>query len=323
MTTLEAGKQIAAGLRALIEPGSTVELRVPKAGRAREIAAFLRGQGWPEPVLADSGNGAYALCRIDLPNDEASRELVRRCLEALAFRFDDQAVHVDGTMFNAARIIRVPGTRNAKGDSTPDRPHRVARLLEVPDPREAASAEQLRALAAILPEPELANAVGQSGGRRGEQAATFDLEAFIGKHLDVHHHGPWVQGGYRWVLRACPFNSDHAELSAYVARRSGGAIVAGCQHYSCDWSWRDLREKFDPKPDRPARGKAKTKGKREAAVPPPPAEPVPLDQGAAVLVAVEAFLRRYVVFANQAQAVAVTLWVVHTWCFKAAETTPY
>jgi hypothetical protein len=208
-------------------------------GRARQIAAFLAGQGWPAPVLADSGNGAYVLVRVDLPNDEASRELLHRCLEALAFRFDDHAVHVDLTMFNAARIIRVPGTRNCKGDSTADRPHRTARLLEVPDPPEVVTAEQLEALAATLPEPEPAS-------RRGEPAEAFDLEAFVAEHLDVHHDGPWKQGGYRWILRACPFNADHAELTAVVLRWPDGTIGAKCQHHSCTWGWRELRERFEP-----------------------------------------------------------------------------
>jgi len=55
----------------------------------------------------------------------------------------------------------------------------------------------------------------------------------------------------------------------------------------------------------------------------PPAEPVPLDQGGELLDQVEAFVRRFVVFATDIQAVAVALWVMHTWCFEAAETTPY
>jgi hypothetical protein len=284
--------------------------------KAGEIAAFLAGQGWPAPVLADSGNGAYVLVRVDLPNDEVSRELLHRCLEALALRFDDQAVHVDTTMFNAARIIRVPGTRNAKGDSTGDRPHRVARLLEVPDPLEAVTAEQLRALAAILPEPE---PVSQNGGRRGEQVAGFDLEAFIGKHLDVHHHGPWGQGGYRWVLRACPFNAEHTALEAFVARRPGGAIVAGCQHYSCGWSWRDLRERFDPKSERPARGKGKGKTKAKsrdsalspvktaATVPPPPADPPPLASDQRILDRFRVAIRKLGVVGEQTTAATAYL----------------
>lgn len=98
--------------------------------RARQVRQHLVDDlGWPDPVMVDSGNGAYVLCRIDLPNDDASRDLVNRCIDALAFRFDDHQVVVDGTMFNAARIIRIPGTLNCKGDSTPDRPHRRAEVL--------------------------------------------------------------------------------------------------------------------------------------------------------------------------------------------------
>lgn len=98
--------------------------------RAHQVRAYLVDeQGWPEPIMVDSGNGAYVLCRIDLPNDDASRDLVKRCIDALAFIFDDDQLHIDGTMFNAARIIRIPGTLNCKGDSTPDRPHRQAEVL--------------------------------------------------------------------------------------------------------------------------------------------------------------------------------------------------
>jgi hypothetical protein len=56
---------------------------------------------------------------------------------------------------------------------------------------------------------------------------------------------------------------------------------------------------------------------------PAPAEPVPLDQGTELLDQVETFVRRFVVFASEVQVVAVVLWVLHTWCFEAAETTPY
>jgi hypothetical protein len=61
----------------------------------------------------------------------------------------------------------------------------------------------------------------------------------------------------------------------------------------------------------------------EAAGESAPAEPVPLDHGGELLDQVEAFLRRFVVFAREVQVVAVALWVAHTWCFAAAETTPY
>jgi hypothetical protein len=100
--------------------------------RAREVRDHLTGQGWPEPVVGDSGNGAHLLYRIDLPNDQESLRLVKGVLETLAFTFSDETVSVDTTTCNAARIWKLYGTTARKGDDTADRPHRPSKLLKVP-----------------------------------------------------------------------------------------------------------------------------------------------------------------------------------------------
>lgn len=99
--------------------------------RGREARDWLRSQGWRGLILADSGNGAHVLVRIDLPNDEPSLGLVRKCLAVLALKFSDNTVIVDETTANAARLVKCYGTAAAKGDSTEDRPHRIAQILEV------------------------------------------------------------------------------------------------------------------------------------------------------------------------------------------------
>ncbi len=79
-------------------------------------------------VQALSGNGAHALLR--LPNyDPAEAPRLKRLGDALSRRFSDPLVGVDRTVFNPSRIWRVYGTLNLKGQNTPDRPHRRARLL--------------------------------------------------------------------------------------------------------------------------------------------------------------------------------------------------
>ncbi|MGA2333947.1 MAG: hypothetical protein ABSG08_01115 [Terriglobales bacterium] len=97
--------------------------------RASDARDWLHGQGWSDPILADSGNGGHLLYRIELPNDAASLALVERTLKAVAQKFSDQTVTVDVAVGNAARIWKVYGTLAAKGDSTAARPHRFARLL--------------------------------------------------------------------------------------------------------------------------------------------------------------------------------------------------
>jgi hypothetical protein len=104
-----------------------------KAAARQTIEAvrdFLHGRAWPDPVLADSGNGFHLLYPVDLPADDGG--LVERILRALAQRFDTDRVKIDQKVFNPARICKLPGTVARKGDSTPDRPHRRAWLLEVP-----------------------------------------------------------------------------------------------------------------------------------------------------------------------------------------------
>ena len=101
--------------------------------RAQQVRQWLKDRSWPDPIVADSGNGAHLLCRIDLPNDDESKNLIGQCLKALDFRYSDDLVKIDCSTFNASRIWKVYGTMACKGDSTPDRPHRLAKLLEVLD----------------------------------------------------------------------------------------------------------------------------------------------------------------------------------------------
>lgn len=98
--------------------------------RAVDVAGYLKSEGWPKPIFADSGNGAHLLYRIDLPCEDDG--LVEHILKVLDRRFSDDLVKVDTTVYNPARIWKLYGTPACKGDSTPERPHRMARILEVP-----------------------------------------------------------------------------------------------------------------------------------------------------------------------------------------------
>src|ERR1700722_12980162 len=188
-----------------------------------------------------SGNGAYLLYRIALANDNAARDLIKSVLEALAALFDDEHVSVDRTMFNAARIARIPGTVNRKGDNILDRQHKLAQILEVPFAIEVVTPEQLADVAALLPQPERAP---MEKARRGE---TFDLERWILDHAcEVARESTWVDGR-RLILRHCLFDSSHGGSGAAILKLSNGAIAYKCQHnFYDDKRWSDVREKFEP-----------------------------------------------------------------------------
>jgi hypothetical protein len=99
--------------------------------RTKEVREYLTTQGWPSPILADSGNGGHLLYRTSLPVDDHA--LTEKCLTSLAARFSDNRVHVDQSVFDPPRLRKLYGSLACKGDSIPARPHRMSRILEAPD----------------------------------------------------------------------------------------------------------------------------------------------------------------------------------------------
>jgi hypothetical protein len=201
-------------------------------GRVRLIREKLREAGWPEPVVADSGNGAHLLYRIDLPNDDDIRKLLENVLKAVAREFDDGTVTIDKTVFNAARIVKAYGTVAAKGDSTEERPHRLSRLLEIPAELKPVPRELLEALVAKAEPPK----------PPPRPDGTFNIEDFIAQHLKAREPVAH-QGGRRWSI-ICPFNEEH--IDAAVFEGPDGVLGFHCFHNSCsDKHWRDIRELFE------------------------------------------------------------------------------
>jgi hypothetical protein len=215
-----------------------------RAQQCREqIRGWLSSHGWPIPIEADSGNGAYLFYRIDLANNDGATDLIRRCLQALAWRFDTAAVSVDTSCYNAARIAKLIGTLSGKGDGADGRPHRLSRLITVPEPLCFVPVDLLEALAKQgPPQPE------KSRTFRMGVPGDFDLEAWMARSgLSVAFDGPWNGKDHRWILDRCPWNDAHTNRSAYVVRFANGAIAAGCHHNGCQGhDWHSLRDLVEP-----------------------------------------------------------------------------
>jgi hypothetical protein len=217
---------------------STNEEHEAALAKAREIRDYLTSLGWPEPIMLDSGNGAQMTYRIDLPSDDGG--LVSRVLSALSVMSDDQ-VKLDVTVCNPARIWRLPGTMNCKGDSTETRPHRPARLASIPAKPESISlvtTDQLLQLAGtagfdragiVSNDSTLADKVGKTAA---------DTVSWIKKYCpELGDPKPW-KDGWKWVFDVCPFNPDHNDRSAVLIQEPSGAMCFKCHHNGCasnDW----------------------------------------------------------------------------------------
>ena len=217
---------------------------------ARAVAAWLSSQGWPAPIFGDSGNGAHLLYRIDLPADD--KGLVRRCLEALGDRFDNDTIKVDRKVFNPARISKLYGTTPHKGHSIPVRPHRPARMIEIPETLDVVPVEKLEALAAMIAKP------APTASANGSSNSQYDHRLDVPKWLSARgvaftkKDRPSSDGRTIYTLQPCPFDSSHGKNGEVsIMQAPDGALSAACMHNSCNGrGWQQFKEQIGkPDPD--------------------------------------------------------------------------
>ena len=205
--------------------------------KAREIRDGLSSLGWADPIMTDSGNGAQLMYRIDLPADDG--ELVRRVIGEIAKASSEQ-VAIDTSVHNPARIWRLPGTMNCKGDSIPERPHRMARILEEPQDIVSVSLRQMQDIVSYQSEDTQTDVPDDEWKHT---MPAFDLDSWIAQYCpELGSPQPW-KGGRKWIFPVCPFNEAHTNKSAVLIQEPSGAVAFKCHHNGCSGNdWRALRE---------------------------------------------------------------------------------
>lgn len=222
----------------------TTDAQLAAARRlADRVSDDLAARGWTRFGLVCSGNGYHLRYRVDLPPDDHG--LVHRTLNGLAATYEgvEHGVKIDTSVHDAARLVRMPGTRNRKGHGGQDAPHRLCELVHVDPNATVVTGERLEAVA-VSPEPDpcvpRAVLAVRTGGR-------FDLGRFMAECLPNAEGPVPYHGGRKWVLPVCPWNPAHDNAAAFVIERSDGTRQAGCHHDGCSQNkWTDLRALFDP-----------------------------------------------------------------------------
>lgn len=95
---------------------------------ADKVEEYLTTNGFPTPWVVDSGNGYHLYFHCDL--DVKDADLVKQLLASLASKFDTTDAKVDRNVGDVARLCRMPGTFNRKGDDTAKRPHRKCHIVK-------------------------------------------------------------------------------------------------------------------------------------------------------------------------------------------------
>lgn len=216
------------------------ELKYAKE-QAEIVYGYLSDLGFSEPVRALSGNGYHLLYRIDLENTAENRSLVDRCLKALSEQFDSDKVKIDTTNFNPSRICKLHGTLAQKGANTPDRPHRMSKILSCPKEISVTAKDRLEELAKEIPaEPE------RPARRPASAHDEFDLISFMNQN-GMTYKEDFNDRAKIYRLDECPFDHSHRNGDAKIFQYSDGAIAFKCHHNSCrQYKWQDVRKLFEP-----------------------------------------------------------------------------
>ena len=208
---------------------------------SEKVAKELAERGFKEPVKALSGNGYHLLYRIDIANDTDGRMLVERCLKVLSDMFNTSEVKIDTTNSNPSRICKLHGTLAQKGRDTKNRPHRMSRILSVPEKVEVTDTEVLRSLAEELPSDQEV-----TPSKKNSRVSDFDLLDFM-RSNGMSYEEDSNDRATIYKLDECPFNPSHKNGDAKIFLYKNGAIAFKCHHNSCrNYKWQDVRLKYEP-----------------------------------------------------------------------------
>ncbi len=214
---------------------------------ADEIRQYLANLNWSEPIRCASPNGAHLLYQIDLPNDNEAKQLLKRTLEALSDRFSTDAAKVDKTLFNAARILRIPGTTGRKGEPTTERPHRRGELLSVPNSLDPVTQAQLEALATqpvLQKDRKAIHSPSEQGSAPAGTSTQFPtpeaLHAFLMSHGVTAIRRQDKEDGSYFHLAECPIAGSRGGTSVSVVWRGGQVTYHNLHNSGSGISWRDV-----------------------------------------------------------------------------------
>lgn len=213
--------------------------------KARAIFRFLREQGFDDPIVCTSGNGAHLQIPVDLPNDEETTEIVKRFYKFLGSKFTDSHVDIDQKVYNLARLCKTYSTTAKKGANLPERPWRKAEILYIPKELKPTPIEKIKQLADLAPKekPKVLPNGNYYVSKR------FDLVLWLNEHHVVYKE-VYEGSAIKYILEHCPWEDTHSSKQKWdsaLFQDADGKIKFNCFHSHCkDKTWHDFRLFYEP-----------------------------------------------------------------------------
>lgn len=215
--------------------------------KAGEVYKFLQKAGFPTPVVCDSSSGYHIYYPLDADNTQEVKSVIEKFYAVLGEYFTDGRVKIDKVVGDANRIMRLYGTFGRKGRNSEERPHRMSKILSVPEISDRMSIEQVsnfNSTYEVVHDRKDSIKKQYNGGNNED----FDLRKFIQEHnIEIAKELPYGNGGTKFILKECCFDSSHKAPDSALFLSADGAIGFKCLHNSCSsYTWRDFRLHYDP-----------------------------------------------------------------------------
>ena len=208
---------------------------------AKKVWDFLFHNGFYDYVGCVSGNGYHIMLPCDLEANEQIDNLVSDFIKVISMLFSDENVAIDTQVSNRARLTKLYGTVAHKGEHSALTPHRTSCFKHVPQEIKPIDKAYFEKIVAAFMTPNTRPSSENNYGR-----GKFSLESFLKSH-NIAFEQRSIAGGRKYILKECPFNSEHKSPDSAVFEFEDGRLGFKCFHNSCSsYHWKEFREKIEP-----------------------------------------------------------------------------
>ncbi|MBQ2396350.1 MAG: AAA family ATPase [Bacteroidales bacterium] len=208
---------------------------------AKKVWDFLFHNGFYDYVGCVSGNGYHIMLPCDLEANEQTDNLVSDFIKVISMLFSDENVAIDTQVSNRARLTKLYGTVAHKGEHSALTPHRTSCFKHVPQEIKPIDKAYFEKIVAVFMTPNSRPSSENNYGR-----GKFSLESFLKSH-NIAFEQRSIAGGRKYILKECPFNSEHKSPDSAVFEFEDGRLGFKCFHNSCSsYHWKEFREKIEP-----------------------------------------------------------------------------
>lgn len=228
--------------------------------KINQVYKYLTEQGFPEGIIAFSGNGYNLDYYTNFPNTKENKTIVKQFLDNLSRLFSDDKVKIDTTTYNPSRIIKLFGCVSAKGQNTPERPYRLTSIISVPEKRTEVTLQQLQDFNnnhTIVTETTT-KAVRKSAKKSVSlNEITSDNDKQTAKISDVKNWLDYYKIAFKvkedeydgksctmYILETCPFTEHDNEYCSFICKFDNNNCYFKCHHDHCNHTIHDLLKKY-------------------------------------------------------------------------------